>query len=175
MKKEKKAFKDTIFGKILNKAGSVIPDIAGIALKAVTGNPMGAVEDAVKALTGNNSPEAKSALTEINLKMAEIELEFSKVELEETKAYLGDVQNARSREIEMSKAGGSDWFMYVVGLFVLCAFMGVIYVALFIEVKDENLFYFISGNVFTMVMTVVAYFYGSTKSSSDKTKLLARK
>jgi hypothetical protein len=172
MAKEKKAFKDTTFGKILNKAGNVLPDVAGLAFKAITGNPMGAVEDAIGHLTGKKDAASVSVLNDLTIKKAEIELEFARVELQETQAYLADTQNARSREIAMANSGKSDWFMYVVGILVLGAFLGVVYVALFVEVKDENLFYFISGNVFSMVMTVVAYFYGSSKGSKDKTKLI---
>ena len=55
MGKEKKAFKDTVFGKILGRAGGLIPDVAGIILKAtVGGNPMGAVQDAMSALSGKS-------------------------------------------------------------------------------------------------------------------------
>jgi len=176
MSKEKKAFKDTLFGKILGKAGDIVGDSAGIILKAtVGGNPMGAAQDLLKELSGSNNPKAKPILDEMNLKMAEIELEFSKVDLEETVAYLGDIQNARQREISMANSGKSDWFMYVVGMFVLVSLVGVVYVALFVEVKDENMFYFIAGNVFTMTMTVVGYFFGSSKGSKDKTAAMAMK
>lgn len=174
MGKEKKAFKDTTFGKILNKAGNVIPDVAGIAMKVISGNPMGAVNDVLGHLSGKKDTASKAVFDELSLKKAEIELEFSRVELEETKAYLADTQDARAREIAMANSGKSDWFMYVVGIFVLCALVGVVYVALFVEVKDENLFYFIAGNVFTMSMTVVGYFYGSSKGSKDKSKMLGK-
>ncbi len=101
MGKEKKAFRDTIFGKILGKAGNIVGDSAGLILKAtVGGDPVGAAKDLLKELAGSKDPKAKAIHTELSLKFAEIELEFSRIELEETKAYLADTQNARSKEIE---------------------------------------------------------------------------
>ena len=174
MSKEKKAFKDTLFGKIIGKAGNVLPDVAGVVIKAATGDPMGAVNDVINHLSGNKTNESKVILDEILLKKAEIELEFSKIELQETQAYLADMQSARSREVELAKTGKSDWFMYVVGFLILLTFAAVVYVALFVQVKDEKLFYFIAGHVFGMAVSVVSYYFGSSKGSSDKTKLMQK-
>ena len=99
---------------------------------------MGAVEDLVEELTKSKDPKAKPILNELQLKMAAIELEFSKVELEETKAYLGDVQNARQREIELAKSGKRDWFQIVVGIMGLAMLGFCLYVLVFRTIPIDN-------------------------------------
>jgi hypothetical protein len=177
MSKEKKAFKDTVFGKILGKAGDIVPDVAGAVLKAtVGGNPMGAVQDVIGALTGSKDPKAKAVVSELQLKMSEIELEFSKVELEETKAYLGDVQNARQREIEMMKAGKRDWFQTIVGSIGLIMLGFVLYVLVYKHIPDDNktLFMHFIGIIEGVALSIFNYYFGSSKGSSDKTKLIGK-
>jgi len=178
MNKEKKSFKDTVFGKIISKAGSIIPDAAGITLKAtVGGNPMGAVKDAVKALTGSKDPIAKELLSEIDLRMAEIELEFSKVELEETKAYLGDVQNARLRDIKLTMAGKKNWFQKIIGAFGIIIFSFCVYVLVYKEIPESNreLFVHLMGILEGIILSIYNYEFGSSKGSKDKTESLSRK
>jgi hypothetical protein len=174
-KKEKKAFKDTVFGKILGKAGDVIPDVAGAVLKAtVGGNPMGAVQDVIGSLTKSKDPKAKSIVTELQLKMAEIELEFSKVELEETKAYLGDVQNARAREVEFVKLGKRDWMQTMVATIGLVMLGFVLYVLVYRHIPDDNktLFIHFIGIIEGVALSIFGYYFGTSKGSTDKNKLL---
>lgn len=174
-KKEKKAFKDTVFGKILGKAGDIVPDVAGAVLKAtVGGNPMGAVQDVIGSLSKSKDPKAKGIITELNLKMAEIELEFSKVELEETKAYLGDTQNARQREIELAKAGRRDWFQTIVGSIGLIMLGFVLYVLVYRHIPDDNktLFIHFIGIIEGVALSIFGYYFGTSKGSTDKNKLL---
>ena len=177
MGKERKAFKDTTFGKILSKAGNLIPDAAGIVLKAtVGGNPMGAVNDAISALSGNKDAASKEIVTELNLKMAEIELEFSKVELEETKAYLGDVQDARNREIELAKAGKRDWMQTVVGSLGIGMLGFSLYVLVYndIPVDNKELFVHFIGIIEGVAISIFSYYFGSSKGSKDKTELMKK-
>ncbi len=177
MSKENKAFKDTTFGKILGKAGDLVGDVPGIILKAtVGGNPMGAVQDVVKSLSLSKDPKAKQIVTELELKMAEIELEFSKVELEETKVYLGDVQNARNREIELSKTGKKDWFQIVVGFMGLLMLSFCLYVLVYRTIPGDNktLFVHFIGIIEGIALSIFSYYFGSSKSSSDKTKIMTK-
>ncbi len=86
MKKEKKKFKDTIFGKIVGKAGDMISDVPAIIGQVATGNYIGAVATLAGNLTASDHPESNNLLSELNLKMKKIELEFARVDLEEFKA-----------------------------------------------------------------------------------------
>ena len=177
-KKEKKAFKDTTFGKILGKAGDIVEDSAGYILKAtIGGDPMGAVQDLVGDLTKSKNPKAKPLLNELQLKMAEIELEFSKIELEETKAYLGDVQNARSREMEYVRAGKRDWFQIVVGTLGLLMLGFVLYVLVYRHLPEANrdLFIHFLGIIEGIAIAIFNYYFGSSKGSKDKTDIMGKK
>lgn len=172
MSKEKKAFKDTTFGKILGKAGDIVKDAPALILKAtVGGNPMGAVQDLVGELTKSKSVKAKPILDELQLKMAEIELEFSKVELEETKLYLGDIADARAREMEYVRAGKRDWFQIIVGGLGLIMLGFCLYVLVYNNLPEANrdLFIHFLGIIEGIAISIYSYYFGSSKGSKDKT------
>jgi len=83
MGKEKKAFKETLFGKIVNKAGGIVKDLPKVVGQVAAGNYIGAIATVAGDLASSDSPEAPAILNELTLKMAEIELELAKIELEE--------------------------------------------------------------------------------------------
>jgi len=82
-KREKKPFRETKLGEIVNKAKDFIPDAIGIGAKVATGNFAGAFNDVKNALTGVEDPVAKECLNELELNRLEIMAELEKVELEE--------------------------------------------------------------------------------------------
>ena len=149
-------FKDTKFGTFLSKAGDVLKDkggtIAGIAIKAATGNISG---------------EAKALLNEFNMKMKEFELEMYKVEVE-------DRGSARDREVEVLKAGGDDIMMKVTGGVGLLSFILIVVSILFMDLPEANmkLIYHLVGMVEGVSLTIFAYYYGTSKSSKDKTGII---
>ena len=81
--KEKKKFKDTLFGKIVGKAGNIIPDALGIAARVATGDIDGAINEVKDILVGSDDPKSVGILSELDLKMEKIKLELARVELEE--------------------------------------------------------------------------------------------
>tara|TARA_R110000765_G_scaffold93781_3_gene176750 strand:- start:170 stop:676 length:507 start_codon:yes stop_codon:yes gene_type:complete len=83
MGKEKKAFKDTLFGKIVSKAGSIVQDIPKVVGQVASGNYLGAIATVAGDLAKSDNPEAPIILNELTLKMAAIEVELAKIELEE--------------------------------------------------------------------------------------------
>jgi len=85
MGKERKAFKDTLFGKILGKAGGMITDLPTIIGQVATGNIVGAIATAAGNLAESGNPESVTILNELTLEIERIKLEFAKVELEEFK------------------------------------------------------------------------------------------
>jgi hypothetical protein len=176
MKKQKKAFKDTIFGKIVGKAGNILTDVPGIVLKAASGNYLGAVADVMGELSASNNPAASGLLNELTLQLKQIELEFAKVELEETKLYLLDTQNARNKEIEIIKSGASNWFQYLAGIFGLILLSFCLYVLVYITVPEPNrdLFVHFLGIIEGIALAIFNYQFGSSKGSKDKTKLLGK-
>ncbi len=171
MGKEKKKFKDTKFGKFLNKAGNTLKenvgDIAGIGLKVATGNISGAIEDATDMIKGNDTPEAKELLQELEIRKQEFELDLYKTEIE-------DRDSARKREVEVLKAGGGDVMMKVSGFVGLGSFLLCLCAILFMDLPDANmkLVYHILGIVEGVALSIYGYYYGTSKSSADKNSII---
>jgi len=99
-------------------------------------------------------------------------------ELATDKAYLGDVAGARDRDIKNVQATGSrDQFMYllaglvVVGFTILC----VVLMRWPLPEGSGNAVMMLFGALSTGFGTVLNFFFGSSKSSSDKTRLLTEK
>lgn len=163
-------FKDSKFGKFLDKAKNVVTgDVGAIALKAATGNLSGAFSDTVALLKGEDSPEAQALLQEFELKMKEFELELLKVEA-------ADRDSARQREVEIAKAGGQDIMMMVAGGVALFAFLLVLITVLFVDIPDDNekLVYHVLGITEGVAISVFTYYFGSSKGSADKQKKIEK-
>jgi hypothetical protein len=169
-----KKFKDTKFGAWLNKAGNTLKDnvgdIAGIGIKVATGNISGAIADATDMIKGNDSPEAKELLTELEMNLKEWEKEMYELEIK-------DRESARNREIEIKKAGGQDIMMIVTGSVGLLSFLLIVYTVLYRTLPEgnEKLVYHLLGVVEGVSVTMFAYYFGSSKGSKDKSALLNNK
>lgn len=140
----KKPFKETAVGKfLLNKVpglvGDVLPD------KGVLG--------IVKNLI--DTDESIPAEEKETLKRELYEMEIA------------DRDSARQREVEVKKAGGQDWMMFVTGLVGLASFMFMIYAVVYIpSVSENDLFVHLMGMIEGVVISnIFAYYYGT---SSDK-------
>lgn len=158
MKKNRKPFAETKVGKLLKNVGSPILEMVGNVIPGAD-----IISNVIDMVMGDKTlPEHKKA--EI-LRELEIELKVAEIEA-------NDRANARNREIEVLKSGGNNYFQYLVGLFILIGYGAIIYVVLFEDVKDKELFYFIAGNVFAFGASVVSYYFGTSKSSADKNKLI---
>lgn len=153
-----KKFKDTAVGKFLkNKLPNVVK-VAGDAL------PDQGVLGIVKNIVGGSkslSPEDK--------------LEVMRLLQDEERMFIEDRSNARLREVELAKAGKMDWMMKVVGLSVIGAFLVSLIIVFFYPLKNSELSHFILGELTTMAVGIVAYYFGTSKSSSDKTTLLSKR
>lgn len=151
-----KKFKDTKVGQFLSRSAPTILDMVDDVFPPA------------KLLTKliDDSPE----LTEVQKQ------EAKRLALEYEKLYAADRDSARRREVEVAKTGKSDWMMYLVGIIGLLAFISVVYGVMFIpELEDNKLFIHLMGMIEGVVVSnLFAYYYGTSKSSSDKTKLLGR-
>jgi hypothetical protein len=169
----KKKFNQTGLGKFLAKAGDTLKDkggdILGIGIKVATGNVGGAIADVTDMLKGDDSPEAKELLHDFELRAKEFELELLR---EENK----DRDSARSREVEIKKAGGNDIMMIITGSVGLLAFLAILYTILFRTLPEgnEKLVYHLLGVVEGVAVTMFAYYFGSSKGSKDKSEMLGK-
>lgn len=164
----KKEFKDTKIGKILNKAKDIGLDVAPIVAKATSGNISGAISDTISLLKGESTQESQELLDELTIKKKEIELDFYRVMVQ-------DLDSARNREIEIAKTGRTDWLMYASGVTALSTFILMVVAVIFVkEVKENSLFHQLMGIIEGVALTVFSYYFGTSKSSADKTKMIGK-
>lgn len=181
---------------VASAVGSIAPAL-GAALAPFTGGISAAAGVAVGALgkaIGKKDGEAVSPQEvldfiatdpEWKLKMIQAEnsflLEMRKLDLEEYRATLGDISNARQRQLEHEKVTGTtDWNMYILAWTVVVGFFVLVSLLMYwshqnIPLKDNTgALFMLLGSLSTGFGMVLQYFFGSSKSSTDKTNLLAK-
>tara|TARA_R110002051_G_C8383542_1_gene445555 strand:- start:75 stop:557 length:483 start_codon:yes stop_codon:yes gene_type:complete len=101
--------------------------------------------------------------------------EIIQLELEELDLRLKDVQNARNREIEIAKTGKKDPMMLITGIIGISVFVFMVVAIVFKpELQENKLLIHLLGMVEGVAITIFSYYYGSSKGSKDKTKLLGK-
>lgn len=147
-----------------NKAADVAGKVIGVA-QAVTGTDSG--------------PAALAAIQADPAKVMEFQQAMAAQQVELEKAFLSDVQNARAMQI--AALGQDDLFSkrfvyyFAAGwsAFSMVYFMAVTFVPL--APAGQRIADTILGVLIASVVGVMfAYFYGSTKNSAEKTRLLAQ-
>jgi hypothetical protein len=120
------------------------------------------VEESVQAVAEAIAGDPKAAE-----KLADLELEFAKLDA-------ADRDSARTREVELAKSGGSHLSQLVVPILALgtvAATFTFIASLLFLEIKtdQQQLVIFALGYATAAAQQVLSYYFGSSKSSQDKT------
>ena len=140
----KKKFKDTVVGKFLfekvpSLAGDILPD------KGVLG--------IVKNLIDSDDSMSQAEKDAMYKELYELEI--------------ADRDSARKREVEVKKAGGQDWMMFITGIVGLASFVFTIYAVVYVpSVLENELFVHLMGMIEGVVISnIFAYYYGT---SSDK-------
>jgi len=169
------------------EVGKKLLNIGLPALGTALGGPAGglAAKTALSLISSKLGIEEKN-LTPANItniaanpdqlvKLKEIEADYG---LEIKRLYFDDLRNARQREIEITKVTGKrDINLYALAWTVIAGFFvmtGMMYFKPLPEsaIGPINQLFGALAAGFGMVLN---YFYGSSRSSADKTKLLANK
>ena len=163
--------------------GSVLGGPAGGAIGTLVSAAFGSEDDPEKLLSLLESdPEAVSKLKELELnhreRLEELNIEAAKVQLEESKAYLADTQSARQREASVVQATGKkDVNLYILAWVVVGGFFiltGMLMLIPELEGRTNNaMVNILFGGLVSGFATVLGYFFGSSKGSTDKTQLLS--
>ena len=157
--------------------GKKVADVApllGTALGGPVGTGIGSVVAAAFGSGNNPDDIAKAIDADINshLKLKELQLthkqKLEEIALETTRAELQDKQSARTAHKDSNMPAAVTIVMsllatlYGVGLF-------------FVEFPDSNrdMINYFGGQMITLWVASVVYWVGTTRSSSDKTKLLS--
>jgi hypothetical protein len=139
--------------------------LGGMAVKAIA-DKMG-VADTVEAVTQalQADPQAAAKLAEIDLKQFELESK--------------DRDSARDREVGLAAAGGSKFAQMVmpilaVGTVALTyVFVGILLFKI-VPTEQQQLIIFALGFMTASAQQVLSYYFGSSKSSQDKTVALTK-
>lgn len=162
----------------LKVAKKVVTFLPGLAA-SLTGAAAGKTGKVVAALLG---VEAKPGIVEKALDNPEAMdklMALEELSLEAERLRLADVQSAREREKAIVEVtGGRDTFMYALAAFISAGFFTLTGILMFVPLPDGssagvNILF---GGLVGAFVTMVNYYWGSSKSSSEKTKsLLAAK
>ena len=154
-KRKRKPFFQTKVGGILKGVASIVAPNLVTVLEGATD-----VGEAIKIIGGSDeSDETKIMLK--NLAITEYEIEVM------------DRTSAREREVKVLQAGGNNSLMNVLGWGTTLLFGMVVLVGLGIITMPENInrdyLMFASGAVVSAFMTILAYYFGSSQGSAQKT------
>lgn len=175
--KIRKPFGETKFGKFAKKVGSKIPEIAGDVIDIATSpNPIGTaidmVKDKLKGEADGGNEQAALLLHELERDRMTWEKEMYEIEVEDRKS---------ARNMYMTKSGMADriasqiinWNLPAIAALVVIEILTIIYM------EDKTLIAIISsavGGVTTALinerLTVIQFFFGSSKGSKDKQKVI---
>ncbi len=170
---------------------SALAPIAGVAANAIIPGSGGFVTGLLAKVLGcDNTPQAleeaiKGATPEqvITLKEMENRHEAALVQaaLDNQRMFLQDVQDARQREVAVVKATGEkDVNLYVLAWVIMGGFLGLILALIYFQfssgkvLQNDPLITLLLGSLATDAGMVVGYFFGSSKSSSDKNEILSQ-
>jgi hypothetical protein len=161
-----------ILGSLFGPAGTAVGALAGTGIK-LAARALG-VEPTQTAITEAVATDPAAALKLAQYEM-DHKLELEKLELQTLQAELADVQGARIMRTDHEKATGkSDYNLYflawtiVVGFFLL---MGLLFK--FSLPPDQNgVVFVLFGALASGFGQVLSFFFGSSKSSENKTDMI---
>lgn len=145
------------------RAGDVAQQIVNMG-RSVLGLPTASPEEVAQRLE-----EDAAKAHEFRMRAAELE-----VELEQ--AFLADRQSARDMRLELAKLGKTDWMMYgVAGVTVtgLVVTVLAIFFAPDLTERQTALLNVMGGGLLAGFMSIISYFFGSSRGSSNKTLLMS--
>lgn len=154
---------------------AILPGVGGIAGSLIA-----------EVLGVENDPEQintalLSATPEQIVKLKELEYAHKEkwlaLGIEQDKLFISDIQSARNREIEITKAVGErDVNLYLLAWLIVFGFFGLCGLLLFKVIPEgqNEVIYMLFGGLVAGFTTVVSYFFGSSRGSDTKTALLAK-
>jgi hypothetical protein len=103
------------------------------------------------------------------------ELDKQKMSLEEQQAILGDVQNARAREVQMQTAETTKLnknLMPLLALGTIAIVLALFFVLIFspslVNAESKEIIFYILGVVSAILTQVYSYYFGSSSGSASK-------
>lgn len=172
---------------------SVVPGVGTIPAAALTalsslGKACGlgttaTAEQVFSAVSIDPEIKLKAMLAEndFKLEMRKQDSEDLKTEVTRLTVQIGDVQNARNNAtVQVQATGKRDINLYVLAWVIMGGFIGLIIAIIVLQyatgraMQNDPMLMLLVGSLSTDAGMVVGYFFGSSKSSQDKTELLAK-
>jgi len=178
-------------GAKIAKAAPILGGILGGPVGGAAGTAISLIASIFGLSAEEATPEKINRIIESDpaalVKLRELEmanqLELSKVALEQARLEIQDRANARQREVETTRATGTrDINLYILAYVYVAGFFGSTGLMIWLILANQfpaqvpEYVIFLLGNLFGAltagVTAVVQYFFGSSKGSSEKTRLL---
>ena len=136
------------------------------------------VKKGIKAVTGIDL-ESKELTAEDKQKIMDSQIEIMKIDFEKLKLDFDNTNSARDmQKVALQQDDTfSKRYVYYLATFWSFVAVGYIFLITFITIPEANIRFadttlgFLLG---TIVATIINYFFGSSKSSSDKNQLLLK-
>lgn len=166
-------------GKLVAKAaplaGTVLAGPAGTAIGGLVASLFGVdpEPDRVAAAIAAD-PEAALKMKQLDL---DNKVELQKLILEQERLRYQDTASARMREVETTKATGTrDTTLYAFAWLIAMGFFGLLAVLVFVKVPQDSsgVVFMLFGSLSSAFGAVIQYFFGSSKGSDEKTRMLAQ-
>jgi hypothetical protein len=157
--------------------GAVAPTIATVLGGPLAGTAVAALSKKLLGKDGGSEAEIAEALASASPEMllelkkldAEFKLEMEKLEIELEKLSTQDRASARARQVAMK-----DWTPNILAGVALAGYAVIQFVVLTEPLVPENKEIILRtlGTLDMVVVTIIAYFFGSSRGSKAKTDLL---
>lgn len=178
--------KQSLWDSVVGIAKSVLPNSVGFLANAILPGTGGVASNLISGVLGcDDTPQAITralqSATPKEIQQITAEANRHKETLVELSGRnealrLQDVQSARQREMAIVKTTGKkDINLYILSYIFISAFFVLVTFMLFVEIPDDNIgpVNQLFGALAMGVGTVLQYFFGSSKSSADKTALMS--
>lgn len=165
-----KKLKDTKFFEVLKKSA---PNIIGIVQNFAPAPIRGGLE-IVKNLINNDSTIPDSVKADLIKQANDFEIEMMELKIKEQEIYLVDIQNARSMQMAALNQDDlfSKRFVYFLSAFIIVSCTGFGFGLFFMTFPPQNqrlIEMFVDIYLFAGALTILKFYFGSTKASGDKT------
>jgi hypothetical protein len=160
-------------GLIGGPAGAGVGQVVNLVAGALGIEPDQATPEAV-AHQLESDPEALLKLRQLETTHAE---ELQRIALEQLRVELADRADARAREIAITRSTGQrDYQLYILAWLVVVGFGALCAVLMRYAVPEgsSQVVYMLFGSLASGFTLVLQYFFGSSRSSQDKTRLLTQ-
>ena len=151
-----------------------LTDLIGTALGKVLDRvlPDPAIREEAKIELARMAQAGELAEVEADLERARIGIENSRVEIEAERVHQEDRDSARRREVDTGDSGTSRMLAAAVVSLFAAALIGVF----FFELPEGALAiaYMLIGSIVTYVTQVLNYYFGSSRGSANKERILQR-